>query len=414
MCKNKQELLEFIIRYYLESFEFNGVPNYNLEDYNNDDIVSLIQDGLVETISDNDANNIYIKGFDLNLTLQQHINNANGLNGQVCFYPTSKALRNVAIDTDRPYTALMQRGCPQLKILYFNVEVLERYINNPQYIILDYGYKGSICLKDEFEDVSLHQEYIQEYAMAYKRGEKLIRAVGVFLCDLMKLSPKAQYLWKSFEYDNQKDYFASPGFIKNAFYGAWVNEYWVLDAILKEMGVINKQCEAIGIPSLFSHVYSDDRYERPNGYGSILLPTMKNYYDFVSVMEKLIVHNISFKTFQKKAIGIEPIERKAIDGTCKGSLVMLKEWIDQNVKAPFVVDDLIIKPLKEIRKIRQIPAHELPDNKYDTDVYEMQRELVNKSYLALKAIRCLLMSHPLAKSVQVPKCLLEEDKIVFY
>lgn len=414
MCKNKQELLDFIIQYYLESFEFNGLSNYNIDGYDNDDMVSLIQDGLVETISDKDTNNIYIKGFDLNLTIQQHIDNANGLNGQVCFYPTTKALKNIAVDINRPYTALMQRGCPQLRIIYFNIEVLERYINNPQYIILDYGYKGSICLKDEFEDVSLHQEYIQEYAMAYKRGDKLIRAVGVLVCDLMKLTSKAQYLWKSFECENQADYFAEPGFIKNAYYGAWVTEYWVLDAILKEMKVINKQCEAIGIPPLFNHVYSDDRYARPNGYGSILLPTMKNYYDFVAVMEKLIVHNISFKTFQKTAIEIEPIERKAADGTYKGSLVMLNEWLAQNFKTPFVIDDLIIKPLKEIRKIRQIPAHELPDNKYNTNVYEMQREMVDKSYFALKAIRCLFMGHPLAKSVEIPKCLLEEGKIVFY
>ena len=412
MCKNKQELLDFITQYYLESFEFNGLSNYNLQDYNNDDMLSLIQGGLVETISDKDADNIYIKGLDLNLTTQQHIDNANGLNGDVCFYPTAKALQDVAIDVDRPYTALMQRGCPQLKIIYFNIEVLERYINNPQYTILDYGYKGSIYLKDEFEDESLHQEYIQEYAMAYKRGDKLFRTVGVLLCDLMKLSSKAQHLWKSFEYDNQEDYFASTGFIKNAFYGAWVNEYWVMDAILKEMEVINTQCEAIGIPSLFNRIYSTD--ERPAGYGVILLPTMKNYYDFVAVMEKLIVHNISTKTFLVNAHLIQGVDKKKDDGTDKGSLVLLNEWLDKNVRAQFDVDEIIIKTLKEIRKIRQVPAHKLYDNEYNVDVYELQRELVEKSYFALKTMRCLFMGHPSAKNVDIPKCLLEEDQIVFY
>lgn len=37
----------------------------------------------------------------------------------------------------------------------------------------------------------------------------------------------------------------------------------------------------------------------PEGSRNILLPTLKNYYDFVLVLKKIIVHNISYKTFQK-------------------------------------------------------------------------------------------------------------------
>ena len=147
---------------------------------------------------------------------------------------------------------------------------------------------------------------------------------------------------------------------------------------------------------------------------NILLPTLKNYYDFVLVLEKLLVHNISVKTFQKDVGVIRAIERKNDDGTDKGSLVMFKEWMEKNVRANFDIDDVIIAPLKKIRKIRQSPAHEMYSNKYDLDVYEMQKALVNESYEALRAIRSLFMGHPLAKTVIVPDYLLTGKNIVFY
>ncbi len=93
---------------------------------------------------------------------------------------------------------------------------------------------------------------------------------------------------------------------------------------------------------------------------------------------------------------------------------MFKEWIEQNVRASFDIDAVIIAPLKKIRKIRQSPAHELYNNKYDIDVYERQKELVDESYEALRAIRSLFMGHPLAKDVKIPAYILNGKDIVFY
>ena len=221
-------------------------------------------------------------------------------------------------------------------------------------------------------------------------------------------------LWRSFEHENQAGYCVEPGFIKNAILGAFVTTHWVFDAMLEEMEIINQQCEAIGLPPLFNHIYRISCNERPDGYGNILLPTLKNYYDFVLVMEKLLVHNISIKTFQKDVGIIRAINRKNEDGSDKGSLVMFKEWIEQNVRASFDVDTVIMAPLKKIRKIRQAPAHELYSNEYDVDVYERQKELVNESYEALRAIRSLFMGHPLAKGVKIPTYILSGKGIVFY
>lgn len=411
---NKSKLLEHIVEFYLNSGDFNGIPMYLLQNYNPDDMVELINDGLVETISESEAINPHIKGFEFALTSEQHIANAAGDNGQVCFYPTEKALQSAPVDHSKPYTALLQKGRTQFDIIFFDIEVLERYINNPKYSISDYGYKGSVCLQDTYGEDSLHGEYIKEYGMAYKRCERLMRAVAVFVRDLSRLSSRAQMLWKSFEHADQAEYCVEPGFIKNAIFGAFVTTHWVFNAMLEEMEIINQQCAAIGLPPLFNHVYRTSHNERPDGYGNILLPTLKNYYDFVLVMEKLLVHNISIKTFQKDVGVIRAIDRKNEDGTDKGSLVMFKEWIDQNVHASFDIDAVIIAPLKKIRKIRQSPAHELYNNKYDIDVYERQKELVDESYEALRAIRSLFMGHPLAKDVKIPAYILSGKDIVFY
>lgn len=93
-------------------------------------------------------------------------------------------------------------------------------------------------------------------------------------------------------------------------------------------------------------------------------------------MEKLVVHNISIKTFQKDLLLIAKIERKDGDGKDKGSISMLQEWLKRNVSSNFDIDEVIINPIKYIRKIRQVPAHELTNNKYDIDVYEKQKELM--------------------------------------
>lgn len=37
----------------------------------------------------------------------------------------------------------------------------------------------------------------------------------------------------------------------------------------------------------------------PEGFRNILLPTLKNYYDFVLVLEKIIVHKFLIKHFKK-------------------------------------------------------------------------------------------------------------------
>ncbi|NJD02245.1 MAG: hypothetical protein FIA99_06530 [Ruminiclostridium sp.] len=180
------------------------------------------------------------------------------------------------------------------------------------------------------------------------------------------------------------------------------------------MKVINEQCEHMGIPKLFNKTFGTHYSEMPEGFRNILLPTLKNYYDFVLVLEKIIVHNISYKTFQKDAPHIRSIDRKDESGKDKGSLVMFEEWLSKNIRTQENLADLIIKPLKNIRNIRQKPAHELTSNEYDVTLYQKQFNLMNDTYTAIRAIRMFFANHPLAKDVKVPEHLVSGKDIVNY
>ena len=65
------------------------------------------------------------------------------------------------------------------------------------------GIEDVFLLKMSFTKSPAKNEYIKDYGMAYIDGEKLNRAIGVFVIDLAKLSPRIQMLWKGFELEDQ-------------------------------------------------------------------------------------------------------------------------------------------------------------------------------------------------------------------
>lgn len=411
----KEIVLNEIIEHYIKSHDFNGLPVYNMKYYDYNILCELIDEAAIEVLSENEVINPHIKCSDSNIPVDRQKKNISKKTNYSVLYPTRKALESVPLDYTKPYSVLMQKGEKQFKIIYFNIEILERYVNNPKFVIIDNGYRGNIYVKDEYiDDKTIEDEYIKDYGMAYIDSKHLERAVGVLVCDLVKLSSQKQMLWKGFELPNQKKCKISAGFVDNLIKGEWVMETWIFHALIEEMKIINKQCEHMGIPKLFNKTFGTHYSEMPEGFRNIFLPTLKNYYDFVLVLEKIIVHNISYKTFQKNAPHIRSIKRKDESDKDKGSLLMFKEWLSKNIRTQENLADLIIKPLKNIRYIRQKPAHELTSNEYDVTLYQKQFNLMNDTYTAIRAIRLFFASHPLAKDVKVPEHLVCGKGIVNY
>ena len=66
---------------------------------------------------------------------------------------------------------------------------------------------------------------------------------------------------------------------------------------------------------------------------------------------------------------------------------------------------LIMEPLREIRRLRQRPAHAVAPDEFDRKFHEDQDAFIKKAYFAVRHIRLLLANHPKARSVEVPEWL---------
>lgn len=93
----KEKLLNEVINFYLGSSRFNGLPIYDIDDYDVEAMIELIIEGMVEAISEKDVLNPHIKGFDLGLSKEHQIENARDVDSHTCFYPTNKALEKVKV-----------------------------------------------------------------------------------------------------------------------------------------------------------------------------------------------------------------------------------------------------------------------------------------------------------------------------
>ena len=418
---NKQALLEYITDYYLQSGDFNGIPNYNIPSFDVTDLVELIAEDRVSVLTDDNDINIYINRCNCFAGKSEQIT-AVQMMQDYTVYPTPQYLATLDIREEKPFTEMLARGSEQFRIMYFAVDVLELYVNNPQYAIWDCGYRGNICIQDSesAQEDALHSEYIKDFGIAYPCEEPRDRdrAIGVFLRDLSKLNYEAQCKWRGFLLRDQTEFRVNYGFVQNLLYGAWVTEYWIFDALLSEIKLINTICNSIGIPKMFCKEYSRENQDLI-GYRIILIPSLKNYYEFVSALEKIVVNNLNYDTFQKVALYIRPVDRKKEDGLPKGSIEMLEDWMEVNCYATNqkgfeIFKKYISGAFRNVRKIRQVPAHKLYDNKHDKSVYRQQNELITEIYNAVKTLRMLLSKHPKAKAVEIPDELRDEENIVIY
>lgn len=416
----KNELLDEVTTHYLSSCDFNGMPVHCLPNFNLTDLEELISDGKVFILSESRVNNIHINCYNSFGSVPEQIEAIHS-KAQYAVYPSAQHLKTVNIQEEKPFTKMLMQGTEQLRILYFSVDALEVYANNPQYTFQDHGYRGNICVNGSAnENDPIHSEYIQDFGIAYPKAEPhdQDRAIAVFLRDLSKLNYRAQCKWMGFLLPDQDEFLVNYGFIQNLVYGEWITEHWIFNSLLEEIKFINVLCQNIGIPQLFCNEYSMDTQELI-GYRIILIPSLKNYYDFVSTLEKITINNLNYKTFQNAAPYIRPIKRKKSDGSLKGSIEMLEEWMKQNYLSslPNGIDyfrEDVSNTLRKIRKIRQAPAHELYSNQHDKGLYRKQNEHIREIYHAMEVLRLILSSHPLNKNIPLPDVLKDRTKIVVY
>lgn len=410
----KQKILDEITDYYLNSKDFNGLSLRNLNTKDVNLLEELIDEESIEILSCRFVINPHIRMYNLNVSREDQKEELKDNINSCVLYPSKKYLDTLNLSNHKPFTEMLMKGSNHLDLIFFKMDILESYFQDPRYHIFFGDYRGSIVTRDKYTSDNCDDiEYIKDFGIAYSKSENRERCVGVFIGDLSHLSLYDQMKWKKYMLPNQENYYINSSFYKNTILGQWTDKISIYDAILDEMKLINKLCDNMNLPKLFKVEFSNESYEeRPDYYRMMFLPTLKNYHDFIMVLEKMFVDNINIETFKVKGVGLKTVCPYDNKNRKKASIRMFSEWLDLNV----INGDMepIVQVFKDIRKERQKPAHKIINNEYCEEFYEKQDKLIKRIYRSMSYIRLLFSKHPVNNGINISKYLREAEDIVLY
>lgn len=171
-------------------------------------------------------------------------------------------------------------------------------------------------------------------------------------------------------------------------------------------------CAAMDRPAFFRDTFEKNR---PRNFSFLVRPTQEEFNDFVLILDKMMSDNINTKFF-KDEVACETEENRD-DGKIlvrqKGTIAIFADWLSAVVRPedPRPTQNMIAT-LKQVRKLRQKPAHAVRRDIFDQIFFHQQRELVISAYKAIRTIRLIFANHPAVKEavIKVPD-LLHEGKI---
>jgi len=408
----------------LKSRDFNGFPIYTLLGKLPKDVVrlsltNLLGEKLIDLVFGDIHPNPHIKAFKSE-SISTQIDKLNSpLFEQACVYPSKYYLEHV-VDKSKyfgcPYTLELKLGNPALVFRSFDLTILEVYRNDPRYIYKNDDIRGWISVRDEYfeNDNMAEKDQVLLEHFGFSFNENMDKAVAVFLCDLAKLSPEHQHIWKAKEISNGI-YKLHPDYFRNSILGEFSDGISIFEAFLHEMKIINQMAQAIEKTKLFREDYIDNK---PNGFSFLVRPTLKEFNDFIHLLDKIFSDNICKGYFTNRVIFDEEIQRP--DGKIivqpKGTIKLFEEWLlttcdvgNHDMLSSFFT------VFKKIRRLRQQPAHTINDDVFDQKYYHEQREIMKNAYESIRALRGIISVHPLviAASIKIPD-FLENGKIWIY
>lgn len=408
----KEQLVAEVTKYYLESHQFNGSPVVDCKKRNNRNTIKQIvsecvKEQKIEVVFGDCHPNPHIKAFLADPIDEQLKKISTKLFEGACLYPHPNHLKKTvekSLYNEKPYTLCLALGEPQLSYKAFELSVLENYKNDPRYYYDNDDIHGKISISNDFyesNDVKKSDKILlQTFGFCY--DEDLDRFVAVYLRYLSYLSSEHQQIWYSkhveFKTSLHPDYWRTTC-------GHWPKKISIFSAFLAEQRAINDMCAQMDKPNLFINTYSNQN--KPKEFCFLIRPTLKEYNNFIHLLDKLISENVN-RDFFKDEIPYEK-EKKRKDGKIivqiKGSLKLLEEWLAKSFKASNKeLDNAIrdmLKAFKNIRKLRQKPAHSLQKDIFDNKYIHEQRILFDDAYKGVRLIRLILENHPLVHNVDI-------------
>jgi hypothetical protein len=412
MTRIPEIILHAITQHYLESKDFNGISLKKLQEIIGIsqseliiELIPLIDDGKISINFGDRHPNPHIKAFDPEPPIEQ-IKKINKCDFRhTCAYPEKKHLRAV-VDLqqyrDRPFTLRLALGESQLSYLSFDLSVLESYRNDPRYRYSNDDIHGAIGLTDEaFHAESVRQSdriLLESFSFSY--DSHLNRAAAAFLIYLSRLTPEHQQIWNAKLLDG--NYFLHPEYLLSSS-GHFPENESIFNAFIQELQIINEMCVAMGKPPIFRIDFTTE--SKPRGFSFLIRPTEKEFQDFVQLLDKMLSDNINKDFFRGDIPLEEEIERGdgRIEVKQKGTIVLLNEWLRRHFRPHDPQDlDNMITCFKEVRRLRQRPAHALDDNMFDQAIYQRQRKVIFDAYTSVRTLRLILVNHPRCRQVEIP------------
>jgi hypothetical protein len=419
------EILKIACDFFIESHDFNGIPAKRLAEVSGEtweklrpQIASLILARRVDLTFASIHENPHIKRLsDLPSEEQAARLNSEDVGG-ICVYPSAQLLVSRAdlhSYDDRPYSRRLAIGEPQLRAMFFELSVLEKYFRDPRYLCRFWDSAGSISVRDEHylsgKMAERDKVLLQTFGIGYDPDRN--RVVAVFLRDLSGLSAEHQQIWGAHEMSvpctMNSDYEGA------CIWGMWPEHHSAYAAFIQEQIEINKLSALIGKAPLFKKTFEGD--ERPIEFSVMLRPTLRNFQEFAHVVDKMLSENLN-RSFFKGDISLQKREGTS-EGETRvwelGTIELLKRWLKARYRNRDGEDrsDEVVEPLRAVRKVRQPIAHALNPDEYDLSLPHRQDELLGEVVLTLQKLRLILMSHPKAKGYSAPAWL-DSGKIVFY
>ncbi|MBO9124924.1 MULTISPECIES: hypothetical protein [unclassified Rhizobium] len=411
----RDALVQFIADSFIASAErdgFNGTPASLLleavqdEQALRDALGDIVGSGQITAVFSSQAENMHIKRFpDRPVVEQLQMLKTEPLAG-TCLYPTAdvvKSRTDVSLWQDRPFTQDLLLAAPQLGYRAFELGVLERYVNDPRYVIHFADYMGRMSIGEEAHADNHHPDrdkiYLKSFGLGFAPDRRPF--VVAFLRYLATLTPQHQQYWNSYTADG--DIRMSEPYFRSSIEGNFWSNRSIRNAIVEEMRLIRELSKAIWGSSLFRDLPVGDV---PIDLTSFLRPTRENFNRFVMALDKMLSDSIDVRFFEGKVALERETERR--DGKVvvsrKGTLTLLEEWLGTEVSwwDPQAFREVVIEPLREVRRLRQKPAHGFSKDTYSSEFDEKRKKLLWAVFNSLSNIRATFSRHSDAVAVQIP------------
>lgn len=405
----KDQLLDAITTFYLESADFNGLPTRRIEvpeEQLRELVSDLVRADLISVNFGDIHPNPHIKAFEpepVEVQLEKLV--TVGLE-HACLYPSIRHLSKVVEASkyaDAPFTQRLYLGEPQLIYYAFDLSGLEIYRNDPRYYYVCDDVSGLISVRDRHFGTGEMREsdevLLQTFGFAY--DSDLNRAVAVYLWYLAQLSPEHQRIWAAKMLPGH--YQLHPDYHRKSM-GHFPEGISIFTAFIEEMCHINEMCRLMGRAPLFRNEFREQA--RPKDFSFLIRPTLREFNHFVHVLDKMLSENIDFEFFQGDIAFT--IEEERANGTIatrpKGSIKVLEDWLNTMFRPgdPEPMQKMFAT-FKKIRKLRQEPAHVVQEDVFDQRYFKEQRQLMIEAYDAIRTLRLILQNHPATRAYRIPE-----------